>query len=1098
MNLQSKKARVPIAALGVTALIAAAGAMASPAFAAPVPLTLSSGATTPAVGNFPYTTSAAAANAAYALKLTGADQAVTLSLVSAPTSGSLAYQKVATNGAAVTTGYTTLSTGGVVTNEVQSLNISGVPTGGTYTLTFDGQTTTAIPFGASAGTIQAALIALNNLATGDVVVSGAAPSVITFGGVYASLDVPQIIGDGQSLTGGTSPAATVTTTTPGSGAATAALGTPVGSDYIYVTGTVPGTYTFRMYQDTNASATYEPLDERSSDLVTLTVYDAFGTPTTSTADDVAPVIAADSPIIVGVPIVAGITYSKAISTADSRGDGGFGLSSYLAKNVRIDTEDGTTGIGDTLNVLPAYSASTLKTTYAVGTPGAAGTVALRADFTNSATPDPVRFGAKSVVVNSNTVTDLALAATDVVGSVKSTSPAVALKPGTAAVTYTATAINDHANADPADDTPVAGAVINFTIGGDNLADLTTDGTAVTGQPTVFSAITNASGVASLKVTSASTLDTDSYTVHAASNAVNSGPTLLTATYHALAAALVEVTSTNTELTPLASAGASVPLKGKITDNFGAVFVPTGSASTQAQVYLGAAGPTCSVSPVSVGTTTSSATAVASISGGAFSSTYSPVVTPTAGYCQAFALAYDISGEGTLQTGEWVLGTINYASAQAAGTVTLTSPNVVVAGANLSSSTVIAPQQSAGSTGTTTSADDFGDPTGQVTGTVLGADNAPLAFKAVTITGGAGVYFSTAITPGATAGDDLKTSITVVTNASGAFGGAYAFFTKAGTAAVTATAGAVSDAAAVTTDASNNPYVVSVNDAVGAPGSTLIITGTVMDAFGNPVPNTSVDLSIGTSTLGVIGGLIAGSVSTNTAGVFSTTFLSGTNQSGTADLTATLNGQIINRAADTHWLTDAGLVIADGDYQDVSTITISSTKLTLVATPKFTAGASGGTAKLTGTFMPGSTVEIWSKPSGSTIYSIIDTVTTNSTGTWVASETIKRSTFFLARANGLSSLSDQTQVWSKVSITAAALGKGKVRLYANGDPNAKATLIFYRSVKGPDTRLKTVTSSSFGSATVTVKLPKGTRKVYAVYTAPGTGKGWSKLISVKVK
>ena len=34
MNLQSKKARVPIAALGVTALVCGAGALMSPAFAA--------------------------------------------------------------------------------------------------------------------------------------------------------------------------------------------------------------------------------------------------------------------------------------------------------------------------------------------------------------------------------------------------------------------------------------------------------------------------------------------------------------------------------------------------------------------------------------------------------------------------------------------------------------------------------------------------------------------------------------------------------------------------------------------------------------------------------------------------------------------------------------------------------------------------------------------------------------------------------------------------------------------------------------------------------------------------------------------------------
>jgi hypothetical protein len=52
-------------------------------------------------------------------------------------------------------------TGG--TNEVQDLVFSATPTGGSFTITFDGQTTGPIPAGASTATVEAALEALPNI-----------------------------------------------------------------------------------------------------------------------------------------------------------------------------------------------------------------------------------------------------------------------------------------------------------------------------------------------------------------------------------------------------------------------------------------------------------------------------------------------------------------------------------------------------------------------------------------------------------------------------------------------------------------------------------------------------------------------------------------------------------------------------------------------------------------------------------------------------------------------------------------------------------------------------------------------------------------------
>ena len=104
------------------------------------------------------------------------------------------------------------------TNEKQSVTITGDPTGGTFTLTYSGQTTAAIPFDASAGEVQAALTALSNLRTGDVVVSGpvGGPYTVEFTNSLQATNVAQMTASGAGLTGGTSPSVTVATTTAGS------------------------------------------------------------------------------------------------------------------------------------------------------------------------------------------------------------------------------------------------------------------------------------------------------------------------------------------------------------------------------------------------------------------------------------------------------------------------------------------------------------------------------------------------------------------------------------------------------------------------------------------------------------------------------------------------------------------------------------------------------------------------------------------------------------------------------------------------------------------------------------------------------------------
>ncbi|MFY1588986.1 hypothetical protein ACN267_31350 [Micromonospora sp. WMMD734] len=103
--------------------------------------------------------------------------------------------------------------------EVQTLTVTGTPTGGTYTLTYSGQTTAAIPYNATAAQVRTALEALSNIGAGNVTTAGGAhpgtPITVTFTGTLANTNVAQMTANSGGLTGGSSPTVTPTTTTAG-------------------------------------------------------------------------------------------------------------------------------------------------------------------------------------------------------------------------------------------------------------------------------------------------------------------------------------------------------------------------------------------------------------------------------------------------------------------------------------------------------------------------------------------------------------------------------------------------------------------------------------------------------------------------------------------------------------------------------------------------------------------------------------------------------------------------------------------------------------------------------------------------------------------
>lgn len=103
-------------------------------------------------------------------------------------------------------------------SEVQTITITGTPTGGTFTLTYRGQTTSAIAYNATNSTVDAALEALSTIGAGNVTVTGGpgpgTPYVVTFASALAAKAIYPLTA-ANSLTGGTSPTITITETTPG-------------------------------------------------------------------------------------------------------------------------------------------------------------------------------------------------------------------------------------------------------------------------------------------------------------------------------------------------------------------------------------------------------------------------------------------------------------------------------------------------------------------------------------------------------------------------------------------------------------------------------------------------------------------------------------------------------------------------------------------------------------------------------------------------------------------------------------------------------------------------------------------------------------------
>lgn len=110
--------------------------------------------------------------------------------------------------------------GEVGTNEVQRITVTGGPTGGSFTATVLGQTAT-IPYNATAAQVKALIGALSSVGVDNVLTSGGplpgSTVDVTFINLLGDKDITTITVNNAGLTGGTSPAAAITTPTAGTG-----------------------------------------------------------------------------------------------------------------------------------------------------------------------------------------------------------------------------------------------------------------------------------------------------------------------------------------------------------------------------------------------------------------------------------------------------------------------------------------------------------------------------------------------------------------------------------------------------------------------------------------------------------------------------------------------------------------------------------------------------------------------------------------------------------------------------------------------------------------------------------------------------------------
>lgn len=138
----------------------------------------------------------------------------------------------------------------------QTIRVTGAPIGGTFTLTYNGQTTSPIPYDSSAATVATALKALNNIGDNDVTVTGATagPWLVTFTQTLGAQAIALLLADATLLTpptteGAATPQIIIATTRNGKAGTNA-------SQMVSLSKMIGGTFTLTYNGQTTAAIAY--------------------------------------------------------------------------------------------------------------------------------------------------------------------------------------------------------------------------------------------------------------------------------------------------------------------------------------------------------------------------------------------------------------------------------------------------------------------------------------------------------------------------------------------------------------------------------------------------------------------------------------------------------------------------------------------------------------------------------------------------------------------------------------------------------------------------------------------------------------------------
>ena len=276
-----------------------------------------------------------------------------------------------------------------------------------------------------------------------------------------------------------------------------------------------------------------------------------------------------------------------------------------------------------------------------------------------------------------------------------------------------------------------------------------------------------------------------------------------------------------------------------------------------------------------------------------------------------------------------------------------------------------------------------------------------------------------------------------------------------------------------------------------PNSTVVISGRVNDAFGNPVEGDNlVEITPDDITYGV---LSDNRPDTNSSGDYSVTFTTGS-KTGKVFLSATINGGN-PITPDPAWLTVGGLTLPASNTVATGNIVIAPDAVSLSVSKSTLVG--GGNITVKGNTRHNAAVDVYFKVSGQPLQ-LIDSVTADGNGDFSVPATVRHSGSFLAKTSTATSQSVSVKVVSTAKISARSLGKGWVRVSVSGGPSKSGTVVLYQRLTGGKLHKLSTVHTTAGGVSWKIKSGKGTKTYRATYTSSGASTSGIVSVSVKVK